>query len=127
PRTLSPPWHFTQCSTRRGRISFSKNSRPGTGGAAWSVLPPARAIPSTSDRRKQVRYIELAPSSLVLEPILRDCQRPDLAAEGLSVPPGHPNLVLENVGGMLVAGFPDYLGTQRRPLLAVAGVPDVAP
>ena len=57
--------------------------------------------------------------SPVLEPVLRDLQRPHLAAERLGVPARHPESVPEHVGGVLVPRLPDHLRPQLRPLLAV--------
>src|SRR5262249_1557707 len=64
---------------------------------------------------------------LVLEPPRRHLQRPDFAAEGLRVTAGDPEFVLEDVRRVFVAFFPDHLGLQLCPVLAVFRVPHISP
>src|SRR5580658_8108515 len=66
-------------------------------------------------------------SLFILEPVLRNMQRPNLAVERFGVAARHPNLVLEDIGGVFVTFFPDDLCFELGPILAVARMPDVAP
>ena len=65
--------------------------------------------------------------SSIAEPILRNLERPDLAAERLGVAARNPDLVPEDVGRMFVAFLPDHVRPELCPLPAVARVPHVAP
>src|SRR6185437_11101633 len=62
-----------------------------------------------------------------LEPVLRYLERPDLAVERLGMSARDPDLVAEDIGGMLVAFLPHHVRSELRPLPAFARVPDVAP
>jgi len=63
---------------------------------------------------------------LFSKPIWRDLERPDFAAERSGVAAGDPEFVLEDVGGMLVAGFPGFARFQFGPVFAVFRGPNVA-
>ncbi len=77
--------------------------------------------------RRTSRHFGSNSSSGALEPVRRNLERPDLAAQRLGVAACDPDLVVEDIGGMLVAFLPDHVRTELSPLSAVARVPDVAP
>src|SRR5690349_3609933 len=56
-----------------------------------------------------------------LEPVARDLEGPDLAAERLGVPARHPDLVPKDVGGVLMPLLPDDVRPELAPSLPVSG------
>ena len=55
----------------------------------------------------------------ILQPPVGDLETPDLAVKRLGVAAGYPDLVLEDIGGMLVTVFPDHAGLQLCPVRSV--------
>ena len=116
-------------------ISPSMSGFFGSGLPGSTRQPQSRSSAKSSGIRSGIRRSPVVTSHCLArgllslrEPVGGDLERPDLAAERLGVPAGDPDLVLEDVGGVLVAFLPDdVFDCQLLPGLAVAGVPDVAP
>src|SRR6185437_6397961 len=64
---------------------------------------------------------------LILTPLPRNFQRPNLAAQRLGMPAGDPDLVLEHEGRVFVPLLPGHGGFPASPAPAVFRMPDVAP
>src|ERR1051326_3611724 len=79
--------------------------------------------------RAAVRSMGCLPAerSLAVEPVLRDLERPDLAAQRHRVTARNPDPVLEHIRGVLVARLPDHLGFQPLPILPIPRIPYVSP
>src|SRR5205814_7048805 len=111
-RTGSADRHRADADVPGTALAAGSLHRPAGRRLAGVCVAPVRDVPPVSARTSEPRRVT---SSLLLEPVFRDLQRPNLAAKGLSVSPRHPDLVLEDKGGVLMALFPADLRQEPRP------------
>ena len=97
---------------------------------AWyslKFLKVGRPLLAVSCRAGVPDLRQTVPLPVYSEALLGKFQRPDFAAQRLSVTARDPDLVLKHESRVLVTSLPNHIRLQFGPGLAVVGVPNVTP